>query len=153
MKFPFGKDIFCIILLHRESRSSWELCQNYPFFTVPLGVLTPLFGNWHAGNMIGTHDSLEPGDTEDVGIYGNVQWEGKDTDAAAAELVRLANKKMPFGKYAGRFLVDLPESYILWFKQKGWPEGSLGEDLRAMEEIKVNGLENLIRSFISPGSR
>lgn len=99
-------------------------------------------------HMTTHHEGLEPGDTEDIGIYGNVQWGGEDSAAAAAELVRLANAKMPFGKYAGRYLVDLPEAYILWFKQKGWPEGRIGEDLRAMEEIKVNGLEGLLRSFI-----
>lgn len=94
------------------------------------------------------YDAAEPGDAEDTGIYGNVQWDGGDQDAAARALIELANAKMPFGKYAGRYLVDLPESYILWFKQQGWPEGVLGERLRAMEEIKVNGLESLVRSFI-----
>ncbi|MBC7777625.1 MAG: DUF3820 family protein [Phycisphaerae bacterium] len=63
-------------------------------------------------------------------------------------LLALANAKMPFGKYAGRYLVDLPETYILWFKGKGYPEGRLGEQLAAMEEIKTNGLEGLIRPLI-----
>ncbi len=99
----------------------------------------------------------ESGDTEDVGIFGDARWDpsdggsaaaGPEGDAASRALVELANAKMPFGKYAGRYLVDLPESYVLWFKQKGWPEGDLGEKLRAMEEIKVNGLEGLVRSFI-----
>lgn len=94
----------------------------------------------------------EPGDTEDIGIFGDIAWDPTDPetggDAAAAELVALANAQMPFGKYAGRYLVDLPESYVLWFKQKGWPEGKLGERLQAMEEIKVNGLESLLRSLI-----
>lgn len=98
--------------------------------------------------MTPRYDASEPGDAEDTGIYGNVRWDGADQDAAARELVELANMKMPFGKYAGRYLVDLPESYVLWFKQKGWPDGKLGERLRAMEEIKVNGLESLVRSFI-----
>lgn len=64
------------------------------------------------------------------------------------ELVELANAKMPFGKYSGRYLVDLPEAYVLWFKGKGYPAGRLGEQLRAIEEIKTNGLEHLLRPLI-----
>ncbi|TVR54836.1 MAG: hypothetical protein EA426_16455 [Spirochaetaceae bacterium] len=64
------------------------------------------------------------------------------------DLVRLANTKMPFGKYAGRYLVDLPEAYVLWFKQKGFPAGELGRQLEAVAEIKTNGLEYLIRPLI-----
>lgn len=66
------------------------------------------------------------------------------------ELIELANAKMPFGKYTGRYLVDLPETYVLWFKGKGYPSGRLGEQLRAIEEIKTNGLEHLLRPLI-PG--
>lgn len=64
------------------------------------------------------------------------------------ELLELANAKMPFGKYAGMHLVDLPESYVLWFKGKGYPAGKLGEQLRAIEEIKTNGLEYLLKPLI-----
>jgi hypothetical protein len=66
----------------------------------------------------------------------------------ANALVELANAKMPFGKHAGWYLVDLPEPYILWFKGKGYPAGKLGVQLRAIEEIKTNGLEHLLRPFI-----
>ena len=59
-------------------------------------------------------------------------------------LLELANAKMPFGKYAGRYLVDLPERYVLWFKQKGFPKGKLGEQMAAICEIKINGLESLL---------
>ncbi len=52
---------------------------------------------------------------------------------------------MPFGKYAGRLLVDLPEEYVIWFYQNGFPEGRLGEMLRNVYEIKVNGLEYLFK--------
>lgn len=58
-------------------------------------------------------------------------------------LVELAEMRMPFGKYAGRRLIDLPEPYVVWFAQQGFPEGKLGEMLRAVYEIKVNGLEYL----------
>ena len=60
-------------------------------------------------------------------------------------LQELANAKMPFGKYAGRYLLDLPETYILWFKDKGYPEGKLGLMMELLMEIQLNGLESLIR--------
>ncbi len=62
-------------------------------------------------------------------------------------LLRLAQAKMPFGKYAGRLLVDLPEEYVIWFYHNGFPEGRLGEMLRNVYEIKVNGLEYLFKPF------
>lgn len=60
-------------------------------------------------------------------------------------LIELAHYKMPFGKFKGYYLVDLPEPYLVWFHQKGFPEGKLGMLLKSMHEIKVNGLEPLIR--------
>jgi uncharacterized protein (DUF3820 family) len=59
------------------------------------------------------------------------------------KLLELAEMRMPFGKYAGRRLIDLPEPYVVWFSQQGFPEGKLGEMLQAVYEIKVNGLEYL----------
>ena len=64
------------------------------------------------------------------------------------ELLALANMRMPFGKYKGRYLVDLPEPYVVWFRQKGFPPGKLGMQLAQIYEIKVNGLEPLIRKLI-----
>lgn len=58
-------------------------------------------------------------------------------------LLELAETQMPFGKYAGRRLIDLPEPYVVWFAQQGFPPGKLGEMLREVYEIKVNGLEYL----------
>ncbi|HNY16319.1 MAG TPA: DUF3820 family protein [Treponemataceae bacterium] len=66
----------------------------------------------------------------------------------AEELAELANARMPFGKYSGSLLLDLPETYVLWFKGKGYPSGKLGDQLRAIEEIKVNGLEFLLRPLV-----
>lgn len=63
-------------------------------------------------------------------------------------LIKLANTKMPFEKYKGRYLLDLPEPYLVWFRQKGFPESALGNMLREMYEIKVNGLEQLIRPLV-----
>jgi uncharacterized protein (DUF3820 family) len=62
-------------------------------------------------------------------------------------LLKFANAKMPFGKYAGRLLIDLPEPYVVWFRQKGFPKGELGEMLLLLYEIKVNGLEYLFAPF------
>ena len=59
------------------------------------------------------------------------------------QLMELARMKMPFGKYAGRRLIDLPEPYVVWFSQNGFPRGKLGEMLKIVYEIKVNGLEYL----------
>lgn len=61
------------------------------------------------------------------------------------KLIELAHYRMPFGKYKGRYLVDLPEAYYIWFQQKGFPDGKLGDLLRSMLEIKVNSLESVIR--------
>lgn len=58
---------------------------------------------------------------------------------------KLLTATMPFGKYAGRRLVDLPEPYVVWFKQKGFPKGELGEMLETVYTIKANGLEYLFR--------
>lgn len=59
------------------------------------------------------------------------------------ELLELARMRMPFGKYAGLLLIDLPEPYVVWFARKGFPEGRLGRMLHTVYEIKVNGLEFL----------
>lgn len=59
-------------------------------------------------------------------------------------LKTLATMTMPFGKYSGRVLVDLPEEYLLWFQKKGFPNGQLGELMALALEIKINGLEYLI---------
>ncbi len=59
------------------------------------------------------------------------------------QLLELARTRMPFGKYKGRLLIDLPEPYVVWFSQQGFPKGKLGDMLRTVHEIKVNGLEYL----------
>lgn len=59
------------------------------------------------------------------------------------QLLELSEAIMPFGKYSGRRLVDLPEPYVVWFAQQGFPAGKLGRQLATVYEIKVNGLEYL----------
>lgn len=63
------------------------------------------------------------------------------------DLVRLANWRMPFGKYKGTVLVDLPEPYVVWFFNKGLPTGKLGELMETLYVIKANGLEPLLDPF------
>jgi uncharacterized protein (DUF3820 family) len=60
------------------------------------------------------------------------------------DLTELANARMPFGKYKDRYLVDLPESYLVWFSREGFPDGKLGRMLASVLEIKINGLEKLL---------
>ena len=62
-------------------------------------------------------------------------------------LINLAHAKMPFGKYEGRYLIDLPEYYVVWYHNKGFPKGKLGEQLHLVYELKLNGLEELIRNI------
>ena len=59
-------------------------------------------------------------------------------------LIELANYRMPFGKYKGRLLLEIPEPYYVWYSQKGFPQGKLGMLMAQMNEIKINGLEKLI---------
>ncbi len=61
-----------------------------------------------------------------------------------SELLELANSKMQFGKYAGRYLIDLPEHYLVWYRTKGFPKNKLGKQMEQILEIKINGLEPLI---------
>lgn len=63
-------------------------------------------------------------------------------------LIELANYKMPFGKYKGYYLVNIPEYYYVWYKRKGFPTGKLGRMMQEMDEIIINGLEDLIRKLI-----
>ena len=61
------------------------------------------------------------------------------------ELIKLANYHMPFGKHKGLLLIDLPESYVVWFHGEGLPKGELGKLLGIVYTIKVNGLEFLFK--------
>lgn len=63
------------------------------------------------------------------------------------QLLELAAMRMPFGRYKGLRLLDLPEPYVVWFAGQGFPEGKLGDMLRTVYEIKVNGLEYLFEKL------
>lgn len=60
-------------------------------------------------------------------------------------LSELVNMKMPFGKYKDYLLCNLPVSYLEWFARKGFPKGKLGMLLTTIYEIKLNGLEYLLK--------
>lgn len=78
---------------------------------------------------------------------------GKEPDFDHRALLELADMRMPFGKYSGRRLIDLPEPYVVWFAQQGFPEGKLGQMLRSVYEIKVNGLEYLFEPLRGKSDR
>ena len=60
-------------------------------------------------------------------------------------LLELVKMEMPFGRYKGYLLCNLPVSYLEWFNRKGFPQGKLGILLQTMYEIKLNGLEHLLK--------
>ena len=59
-------------------------------------------------------------------------------------LMDIIEMKMPFGRYKGRALADLPEPYLVWFSQKGFPKGKLGQLLETVYVMKLNGLNHII---------
>jgi len=69
----------------------------------------------------------------------------EDATPDPAVLLKLAKTRMPFGRYKGRLLIDLPEPYVIWFAKKGFPEGELGRMLKILYEVKMNGLEYLFK--------
>ena len=67
------------------------------------------------------------------------------TPIGSQMLIELVRMRMPFGKYKNRILCDLPEPYLAWFRRKGFPPGNIGMLLAALYEIKLNGLEYLLK--------
>lgn len=60
-------------------------------------------------------------------------------------LLELVSERMPFGKYKDRILCDLPQPYLEWLQRKGFPQGKTGMLLSALYEIRLNGLEYLLK--------
>lgn len=60
-------------------------------------------------------------------------------------LLQLVSTRMPYGKYKGRVICDIPEHYLVWYHAKGFPTGNLGMLLHTMYEIRLNGLEYLLK--------
>lgn len=62
-------------------------------------------------------------------------------------LIEIVNVRMPFGKFKGRLVCDLPIEYLLWMKDRGFPKGRLGELMANVCEMKYNDLYDLIRTL------
>lgn len=60
-------------------------------------------------------------------------------------LAETLSQTMPFGRYKGQKLIDLPEPYLVWFHRQGFPDTKLGRQLALMYEIKLNGLEGMLQ--------
>ena len=72
--------------------------------------------------------------------------QNKDTTPIDPQmLIELVRMRMPFGKYTNRILCDLPEPYLAWFNRRGFPPGKIGILLSALYEIRLNGLEYLLK--------
>lgn len=73
------------------------------------------------------------------------------SDMEKDQLIAIANTLMPFGKYQGRRLIDLPEEYLLWFARKDqFPAGKLGELMQITLLIKTEGLTQLVQPLKRP---
>ena len=68
-------------------------------------------------------------------------------------LIDIVTHTMPFGKYKGRLLCDIPEDYLVWMYKKGFPAGHLGMCLNTLYEVRLNGLEHLILEIKSRNPR
>ncbi len=58
-------------------------------------------------------------------------------------MIELIETRMPFGKHQGCRMIDLPETYLVWFAGQGFPEGKIGRMMQSVYEVKLNGLESL----------
>ncbi|NUU02772.1 DUF3820 family protein [Herbaspirillum robiniae] len=56
----------------------------------------------------------------------------------------LLTRTMPYGKYKGRAIADLPGHYLGWFAREGFPRGELGSLLALMYELDHNALRHLL---------
>ena len=72
-----------------------------------------------------------------------------DQESQRKHLIELVSTRMPYGKYKGWYLSDLPEPYLSWYHAKGFPAGKMGSLLASIYEIKLNGLEYLLKPIIS----
>lgn len=70
-----------------------------------------------------------------------------DQEAQRKHLMELVTTRMPYGKYEGRLLCDLPEPYLAWYHSKGFPKGKIGNLLGSVYEIKLNGMDKILRTL------
>ncbi len=69
-------------------------------------------------------------------------------DPQQQQLIDAINQVMPFGKYQGRRLLELPEPYLVWFHKEGFPNNKLGRQLALIYEVKLNGLEGMLKPLL-----
>lgn len=62
-------------------------------------------------------------------------------------LLELAHARIYFGKFKGSYLSELPEHYLLWFRQQGFPPGKTGAQLQQVLELRINGMEDILRTI------
>ncbi|GGZ15318.1 hypothetical protein GCM10007049_04250 [Echinicola pacifica] len=62
-------------------------------------------------------------------------------------LIDIVTKRMPFGKYKGQLICDIPEHYLVWLHKQGFPEGKLGMWLHTVYEIRLNGLDDILKQL------
>ena len=67
-----------------------------------------------------------------------------DQKAQRQHLIELVTTRMPYGKFKGKLICDLPEYYLVWYRGKGFPDGKIGMLLASIYEIKLNGLEKVL---------
>ena len=149
----YGKSPFGIAVIHGGPGApgcmapvARELCQKW-------GVLEPLqTATSLEGQVQELKDVLEEHGDLPVTLIGSL-WGAMLSFIFSARYPACTKKVILIGsgafeeKYAGRRLIDLPETYVVWFAKKGFPKGELGEMLQSVYEIKVNGLEYLFKPF------
>lgn len=73
--------------------------------------------------------------------------DGPDLGFDREDLVKLATWAMPFGRFNGTILIELPEEYLFWFVDKGFPDGKLGFLMKLALELKANGADSVVRDM------
>jgi len=82
-----------------------------------------------------------------LGGEGEDAPEGPDLGFDQDDLLKLATWKMPFGRFSGRILIELPEEYLFWFVDNGFPDGKLGFLMKLALELKANGADGVVREM------
>ncbi len=102
-------------------------------------------------NKIGLHfDRMinAPEDNKPLLLFSQNAEPQTGADENQQALIDAVNQTMPFGKFAGEKLINLPEPYLVWFHKEGFPNGKLGQQMGLMYEIKLNGLEGMLKPLV-----
>jgi len=63
------------------------------------------------------------------------------------EFIDALNQIMPYGKYKGHRLYELPGHYLAWFHRQGFPDNKLGQQMALVFEIDHNALKPLFQKY------